>query len=292
MKVKKKIISSIVALSFTAATLPFIYAETANTSEAISELTALGKQALTLADKSLSGGNLRAKIDSKFGKKYTDLKKLVIQEGELTVEDCRFIRQSLTSLEELVIEKNANFANSMVPKSAFDGMTSLKKVTMTQVKELGLKSFSGCENLEEIDFPNVTKTGVQVFAQAKGSNSSQLKVARLPKLKHAEPRMFYYCTNLAELYLTNPPTLTRPVGKEGLWFERVTKMIIHVPSRKEYDEFMKAENCTNIDWSAFNFTADNGDQLPSVKQAAEYKDSDYDFLRKELLPRFDKTNKV
>lgn len=292
MKFKKKIISSIVALSFTAATLPFIYAETANTSEAISELTAPGKEALTLADKSLSGGNLRAKIDSKFGKKYTDLKKLVIQEGELTVEDCRFIRQSLTSLEELVIEKNANFANSMVPKSAFDGMTSLKKVTMTQVKELGLKSFSGCENLEEIDFPNVTKTGVQVFAQAKGSNSSQLKVARLPKLKHAEPRMFYYCTNLAELYLTNPPTLTRPVGKEGLWFERVTKMIIHVPSRKEYDEFMKAENCTNIDWSAFNFTADNGDQLPAVKQAAEYKDSDYDFLRKELLPRFDKTNKV
>ena len=71
MKFKKKIISSIVALSFTAATLPFIYAETANTSEAISELTAPGKEALTLADKSLSGGNLRAKIDSKFGKKYT-----------------------------------------------------------------------------------------------------------------------------------------------------------------------------------------------------------------------------
>ena len=72
MKFKKKIISSIVALSFTAATLPFIYAETANTSEAISELTAPGKEALTLADKSLSGGNLRAKIDFKVGILFYD----------------------------------------------------------------------------------------------------------------------------------------------------------------------------------------------------------------------------
>lgn len=85
--------------------------------------------------------------------------------------------------------------------------------------------------------------------------------------------MFYYCTNLSELYLNAPPTLKRPEGKEGLWFERVTKMIIHIPSRKVYDEFMKVENCGSVDWSAFNFVADNGDKLPAIQQAAEYNDS-------------------
>lgn len=63
-------------------------------------------------------------------------------------------------------------------------MPNLKRVKATLAKEIGLKAFSGCEKLEIIDFPNVEKTGVQAFAQLKGSNNSQLRVARFPKLKH------------------------------------------------------------------------------------------------------------
>lgn len=288
---KKKIIGSALALSFAVALSAAYINKTLSIPDFIAETINSPSDKLVLTDKTLSGGNLAAKIDSKFGNNYDKLKILIIQAGELTPEDCKFIKKSLTGLEELVIEGTANFTKGIIPKGAFDGMPSLKTVKVTQAKEIGLKAFSGCEKLESVDFPNVEKTGVQAFAQPKGSNSSQLRIARFPKLKHADPRMFYYCTNLSELYLNAPPVLKRPEGKEGLWFERVTKMVIHVPSRKVYDEFMKVENCGSVDWSAFNFIADNGDQLPAIQQAPEYNDAAYDQLRNQLLPHFDRADK-
>lgn len=288
---KKKIIGSALALLFAVALSAAYVNKTFSIPDFITETIKSTSDKLVLTDKSLSGGKLQSKINAKFGNNYSQLRTLIIQAGELTPDDCKFIKKSLTGLEELTIEGTANFTNGIIPKGAFDGMPNLKRVKATLAKEIGLKAFSGCEKLEIIDFPNVEKTGVQAFAQLKGSNNSQLRVARFPKLKHADPRMFYYCTNLSELYLNAPPTLKRPEGKEGLWFERVTKMIIHIPSRKVYDEFMKVENCGSVDWSAFNFVADNGDKLPAIQQAAEYNDSVYDPLRDQLLPHFDRTDK-
>lgn len=266
-------------------------AKTAYVREVNSNMGSPRDTMLILSDNSLSGGNLQAKIDAKFGNNYGDLRKLVIRAGELTPEDCRFIKKNLLNLEELIIEENADFVNGVIPKGAFEGLRSLKKVKVDNAKIIEMKAFSLCEGLEEVDFHNVIKTGVQAFAQAKGSSTSQLRSAKFPKLQSMEPRLFYYCTNLEELYFDNVPEARRPESKEGLWFERVTKMIIHVPSKKVYENFVKAENCLFIDWSAFNFVADNGEELPKIEQAADYNDADYDYLRNDLLPVYDKTDK-
>lgn len=234
---------------------------------------------------------LQSRIDAVFGTDYPAVERLHIRTGVLSAADCRFIKQSLTGLEELVVEHEADFSGGVVPKSAFEGMRSLGRVRIERAATIGTKAFSGCEGLVEVDLPNVTHIGVQAFAQAKGSSAGQLRTVRLPKLEELEPRAFYYCTNLEELYLNAPPRAERPVGKEGLWFERVTRMVIHVPSRKVYERFIEPENCRNLDWSAFTFRADNGDKLPEIPVAEPYDDSRYDALRDKLLPRFDKTDK-
>lgn len=61
--------------------------------------------------------------------------------------------------------------------------------------------------------------------------------------------------------------------------------------RKTYESFIDPENCRNLDWSAFDFRADNGDKLPEIVMAEPYDDSAYDSLRDTLLPRFDKSDK-
>ncbi len=234
---------------------------------------------------------LQKRIDDAFGTDYAAIERLHIRSGEITAADCRFIKQCLTGLEELVVEHEASFSESTVPKSAFEGMRTLRRVRIERTAAIGTKAFSNCEGLTEADFPDVTHIGVQAFAQAKGSSAGQLRTVRLPKLEKLEPRAFYYCTNLEELFLAAPPRAERPVGKEGLWFERVTRMVIHVPDRKTYERFIDPENCGDLDWSAFAFRADNGDQLPEIVMAEPYDDRAYDALRNTLLPRFDKTDK-
>ena len=239
-----------------------------------------------------SAGDLNTKVDRNLsGNNYTQVKRLVITAGTLNTADCKFITQNLSKLEELNLEKTANFENGEVPKSAFEGNLSLRRVQADNVKSIGFKSFSLCQNLEEVDFPDVTKIGVQAFAQAKGSNSGQLRVARFPKLQSMDQRVFYYCVNLEELYLNNPPKLSRPEGKEGLWFSFVTNLKIYVPDRAAYENFIKLENCDETDWSAYNFVAVNGEELPKIQQAPAYNDADYNSLRDQLLPRFDKSDK-
>lgn len=234
---------------------------------------------------------LQMRIDKVFGTDYAAIKRLRIRTGEVDATDCRFIRQSLTGLEELIVEQEADFSNGAVPKSAFEGMQTLKYIRVEQASSIGAKAFSCCEGLIEADFPEVKFIGVQAFAQAKGSSAGRLRAVRLPKLEKMEPRAFYYCTNLEELFLTAPCRAERPVGKEGLWFERVTRMVIHVPDRRTYDRFIDAENCRNLDWSAFDFVADNGDKLPEIVAAPAYNDATYDYVRNSLLPHFDKTDK-
>lgn len=280
---KKKILSILIALSLVAG---WSIARTGPSATPKNRT-----EDLLLNEESPRGASLRERIDKAFGSDYGQIKRLAVESGELSPEDCRFIRESLPNLEELLVVKCANFRNGLIPKGAFEGHKLLKRIRAERATGIGAKAFCLCEGLEEADFPNVRQVGVQAFAQAKGSSAGQLRTVRLPKLEQMDPRTFYYCTNLTDLYLSAPPAPQRPVGKEGLWFERVTKMVIHVPSRKIYEEFVDVKNCSAIDWSAYNFVADNGDRLPEIQLADEYDDSAYDYLREKLLPVFDRTDK-
>ena len=237
------------------------------------------------------GNTLQEKIASVYSQDASSVISLKISAGVLTPDDCRYIKENLTSLEELIVDKDADFQNSTIDKSAFEGMKSLRYVHIENAKKILTKAFSLCEGLEVASFPDVIEIGVQSFAQAKGSNKGQLRIAYLPALKTLGSRSFYYCTNLKSIYFNSVPEAVKPEGKEGLWMERVVNAVIHIPSRKVYDEFVKAENCTNLDWSAFNFVADNGDELPKIVYAEKYDDSKYDYLRESLLPTFDKSDK-
>ena len=250
-----------------------------------------GKSPVVTVSEVFGAGGLEAAVMPQCGFAPASVKTLVVSAGTLTAEDCKFIRDSLTSIEELTVTGRASFEGDAVPKGAFSSMLSLKKVRLENVRAVGAKAFSMCVNLEYVEMPDATDLAVQAFAQAKGTGDSALKEVRLPSLKTMAPRVFYYCTNFTDLYLSAPPEPQKPEGKEGLWFERATKLLIHVPDRAAYDEFMKPENCTLIDWSAYSFVADNGDELPAVELAEEYDDAVYMHLRNELLPHFDRASK-
>ena len=215
-----------------------------------------------------------------FNGNYEDIRTLTIKAGEIAPADTTFIASSLKKLEELYIEGTANFPNGIIPKNAFEGNRYLTKVRAKNVTEIGVKAFNLFESLTEVDFPDVKIIRSQAFAQTKGSSSSMLKIARFPNLEEIEQRAFYFCVNLTELYLgQQPPTLSVPEGKQGLWFNYVTHMTIHVPSKLAYEEYLKLENSDQIDWSALDFIADNGDELPVIERAPDYVDADYDYLR-------------
>ena len=64
-------------------------------------------------------------------------------------------------------------------------------------------------------------------------------------------------------------------------------MTIHVPDKAAYEEYVKLENSDQIDWSALDFIAENGDVLPAVERADAYNDADYDYLREDqALPYY------
>lgn len=250
-----------------------------------------GKEGTLVIGQAFSPGGLEKEVRSGCGDGCGGVRVLEISAGTLSAEDCRFIRENMVSLEELTVDSEASFVDGTVPKGAFCGMESLRKIRICNAVTVGAKAFSLCSNLGYVEMPDVEHLAVQAFAQAKGTGDSALKTVRLPSLKSMEPRVFYYCTNLGDLYLSAPPEPQKPEGKEGLWFERVTGMLIHVPDREVYDRFMKAENCRTIDWSAYDFVADNGDSLPAPVLAAEYDDDSYMYLRDSLLPHFDRSDK-
>ncbi|WP_187274374.1 cadherin-like beta sandwich domain-containing protein [Paenibacillus sp. N3.4] len=223
------------------------------------------------------------------GTDYGDIKVLTINAGVLDPIDCTFIATSLKKLEELYIIGSANFANGTIPKNAFEGNRYLRIVKADNVTTIGVKAFNLFESLTEVNFPNVTTISSQAFAQTKGSSASKLTTAKFPKVQIIEQRAFYFCVNLTDLYLGSvPPKLTVPEGKQGLWFNFVTHMTIHVPSLDVYNEYIKLENSDQIDWSAMTFVADNGDALPVITPAAPYVDADYDYLRVDQpVPYYD-----
>lgn len=239
----------------------------------------------------VKGGSLQEKIASVYAKDLSSIISLKVNSGMISPEDCRFIKENLTSLEELVVGENADFEGGIIGKSAFEGMKSLRYVHAENAVKILTKAFSLCEGLQVASFPKVKEIGVQGFAQAKGSNKGQLRIASFPSLEKLQSRAFYYCTNLKSIYFETVPQALKPEGKEGLWMERVTNVVIHIPSREVYDAFVQKENCINLDWSAFNFIADNGDELPKIVYAEKYDDSKYDCLRESLLPTFDKSDK-
>ncbi|MEH7386466.1 leucine-rich repeat protein [Bacillus sp. JJ1521] len=217
-----------------------------------------------------------------FSGNFEDIRVLTIKAGILSSADISFIASSLKKLEELYIIEEANFEKGAIPKNAFEGNRYLRKIKAENVEEIDVKAFNLFESLEEVDFPDVKIIRSQAFAQVKGSSDSKLKIARFPKVEVIEQRAFYYCVNLEHLYLgSQPPTLTVPEGKQGLWFNFVTGMTIHVPDRAAFDEYVKVENSEMIDWSAFDFIAENGDELPAVERADAYNDANYDHLRKD-----------
>jgi len=224
---------------------------------------------------------LNEAIDSSpTGKNYGDIKTLTIKGGTIDPADTTFIAANLKKLEELYIIGSANFVNGIIPKNAFEGNRYLTKVRAENVKEIGVKAFNLFESLTEVDFPDVTIIRSQAFAQTKGSSASKLKTARFPKVQVIEQRAFYFCVNLEKLYLGDiPPTLNVPEGKQGLWFNFVTDMTVYVESLAVYEEYIKLENSDQIDWSALNFVATNGDELPIIPAADPYVDADYDHLR-------------
>ncbi|MFD0676029.1 MULTISPECIES: cadherin-like beta sandwich domain-containing protein [unclassified Paenibacillus] len=234
---------------------------------------------------------LKNAIDSSnfTGNDYGDIKVLTINAGVLDPVDCTFIATSLKKLEELYIVGTANFTNGTIPKNAFEGNRYLKIVKADNVTVIGVKAFNLFESLTEVNFPNVTTISSQAFAQTKGSSVSKLTTARFPKVQVIEQRAFYFCMNLKNLYLGSiPPTLTVPYGKQGLWFNFVTDMTVHVPSLAVYNEYIKLENSDQIDWSAMTFVADNGDALPVIPPADPYVDADYNYLREDhQVPYYD-----
>ena len=239
----------------------------------------------------LPAGGLQAAVEARFGTAYDQVRKIELSKGELTPSDCKFIKTSLRSLEVLILEGSADFSGSQVPKSAFDGMGSLRVVSLANTREIGAKAFSLCNGLERVDLPNVTRTGVQAFAQAKGGSDSRLAEVNLPSLQELNSRGFYYCTALKSLTLGAPPRVVKPEGKEGLWFERASELTIYVPDRQTYDAYMRPENCQELDWSAFRFEALNGDPLPKAENAAEYVDAEWNAVREGLIAHFDRSDK-
>ena len=244
----------------------------------------------TLTVSNLVPGSLKDKVDAAFAD-YSQLLKLVVSGGEISAADCRFIKENLLSLEVLVAEGQADFTGSKVPKSAFEGLASLRAVRLERTREISSKAFSLCSGLEIVDLPSVTKVGVQAFAQAKGSSNSALSRVYLPSLEELGSRAFYYCTHLNELHLGTPPVAVRPEGKEGLWFERVSSLVIYVPDKATYGRYLDPSNCRELDWSAFEFSAVNGDTLPRAASAAPYVDADLDHVREHLLDHFDRSGK-
>ena len=239
----------------------------------------------------LPAGGLQAAVEARFGTAYDQVRKIEFSKGELTPADCKFIREKLRSLEVLILSGSADFSGSQVPKSAFDGLTSLRAVSLANTREVGAKAFSLCSGLETAELPKVTRTGVQAFAQAKGGSDSHLTEVCLPSLQELNSRGFYYCTALTSLTLGAPPRVVKPEGKEGLWFERASELTIFVPDRQSYDAYMRPENCQELDWSAFRFEALNGDPLPKAENAAAYIDAEWDSVREGLIAHFDRSDK-
>jgi uncharacterized protein YjdB/sugar phosphate isomerase/epimerase len=282
-------------------------------SEASKEEAGIEKVKITdLGGKRLSANSA---ITSSYGsgkKPYSAIGYLTIEAGDLIASDFSFIKNNLTGLQELRIigtttlpdatfddysqvpdmeadnaaqlaKDNAKKYSNVIPSNAFGSMQFLRFVEITNAQVVGKQAFQKAENLEEVYLPNVVRVNSMAFAMVKGSDQSRLHTISLPSLEYMEHRTFYFNVNLRDLELgSKAPFVYRPQGKEGLWFSFVPGPVtIHVPDRVAYDDFMLEDHCALIDWSSFDFEANNGDELPKVEKAPPYVDSDLDYLREK-----------
>lgn len=81
-------------------------------------------------------------------------------------------------------------------KRAFEDVSTIEKVNLSSVKEIGKYAFSDCKNLKTIDLSNV-----EVIEYGGFSSCESIREVRLsPKIK-AKSHAFWYCTGLKKFYL-------------------------------------------------------------------------------------------
>ena len=155
--------------------------------------------------------------------------------------------------DELVEEITVN---SNIPEYAFDGIKSLKKVTITDgVTSIGDHAFNDCSNLTEITIPaSVTSIGDYAFSDC--SNLQKITFAEGSQLQSIGFSAFSGCTRLTEISL--PSTLTTI---ESYTFSGCTSLSsITIP-----------ETVTSIGSSAFSdCTSLTKISLPSTLTTIEY----------------------
>jgi len=163
---------------------------------------------------------------------------------------------------------------------------SLRKIVLYNTPELGDGAFQRSVSLEEVFARDTKKVGVRVFAMPQFSSDSQMKKIRLPSLEEIQLRTWYYNVNLEELELgRTPPALYRTEdqeGREGLFFSYANPdLVIVVPDKKAYNDYMKVQNCIEVDWTAYRFRTLNNDFLAPVPKAPPYDDTVYDDFAKK-----------
>ena len=87
-----------------------------------------GKEGTLVIGQAFSPGGLEKEVRSGCGDGCGGVRVLEISAGTLSAEDCRFIRENMVSLEELTVDSEASFVDGTVPKGAFCGMESLRKI--------------------------------------------------------------------------------------------------------------------------------------------------------------------
>jgi hypothetical protein len=247
------------------------------------------------------------------------IKRIVFTSGKLTRGDINYIKGSSGTSGSAIRPNNEplNFPNldelyvigtASGPSQGYDligwneadskldrAFGTLRKIILYNTPELGDMAFQRSVMLEEVFARDTTKIGVRSFAMPQFSSASEMKRIRLPNLVEADLRCWYYTVKLEVLELGRiPPVVIRTEdqdGREGLFFSYSNPDItIVVPDRRTYNDYMKPENNTEIDWTSYKFQTLNGEVLVPVPKAPPYDDSAYDDIVKrnfsENVPYF------
>lgn len=124
----------------------------------------------------------------------TSVKRLALK-GSITVEDFKYIRESLTALEVLDISMTdlTELPDRALRFGGDTPNTSLKAVRLPlSMKTIGYAAFTNCRALTSIDTENVEIIGEWAFEQCRGL----VEVKLHDGLKEIRRQAFYYCTLL------------------------------------------------------------------------------------------------
>lgn len=124
----------------------------------------------------------------------TSVKRLALK-GSITVEDFKYIRESLTALEVLDISMTdlTELPDRALRFGGDTPNTSLKAVRLPlSMKTIGYAAFTNCRALTSIDTENVEIIGEWAFEQCRGL----VEVKLHDGLKEIRRQAFFYCTLL------------------------------------------------------------------------------------------------